>query len=218
MLLGSAATYAQATDKPVTDVAKTPYQSAMDGLLTKMKAANTAEAFEAVANGFDRIAQKETTKWHPKYYAAFNIIMQTMMTKDKTPELDAMLDKAEALLDEATKLTKKQDEILTMKAFLNSARIGVEPMKRGMQYGPKTIQLLAEAEKLNPSNPRVYYMRGQQFFYTPKEFGGGKEKAKAQFEQASMYFQREREGKKMEQYDPSWGEDQCKSMLAECAK
>ena len=47
-------------------------------------------------------------------------------------------------------------------------------MNRYMQYGPIAEQALQKAIKLNPENPRIYLLQGQDKFYTPEQYGGSK--------------------------------------------
>ena len=189
------------------------YMNGMKGMLVKMDAAKTPEAYQAVANGFERIANAEKTEWLPKYYAAFCYTMQAMMQTDKD-KIDPIADQAEKLVDEGIALNNN-DELLCVKSLCKSAKIGVNPMTRGMKMGQQSAKLLEEAKAINPNNPRIYYLQGQSKYYTPEAFGGGKKKAKEYFETAIAKFET---FKPTSELMPNWGAEQAKKMLEDCNK
>jgi hypothetical protein len=189
------------------------YHSTMAGLLTKMKSASSIEMYTPIANGFERVANAEPKQWLPKYYAAFCYVMQSMMNSNKD-QIDPVIDQAEKLLTDAAALVKN-DEILCLQAFCKSARIGVNPMARGMKYGMESSKLLESAKALNPENPRIYLLQGQSAFYTPEAFGGGKAKAKPIFEQAVAKYAA---FKPTDDLSPNWGADEANRMLEVCNK
>lgn len=190
------------------------YEGAMKGLMMKMSGATVPEAYQAVANGFERVANAETKEWLPRYYAAFNFIMQAYMTTDKT-KVDAIIDLADKHLADADALSPNNDEIKCLAAWAKSARINVDPMARGMKFGMESAQLLEDAKKINASNPRIYFMQGQSAFYTPEAFGGGKNKAKALFAKAVELYSTFKPSNEMM---PIWGSEQAAKMLEECSK
>lgn len=190
------------------------YEGAMKGLMTKMNGAAVPEAYQAIANGFERVANAETKEWLPRYYAAFNFILQASMTADKS-KVDGILDIADKHIADADGLAPNNDEIKCLSAWAKSSRINVDPMTRGMKYGMESAKLLEEAQKINASNPRIYFMQGQSAFYTPEAFGGGKAKAKALFAKSVELFGT---FKPSNELMPNWGSEQATKMLEECSK
>jgi hypothetical protein len=122
-----------------------------------------------------------------------------------------LLDLAQVQMDILQKSFKKESEIFALQAFLYQMRI--TDMSKGFKYSSLASEALAEAEKLNPNNPRIYYLRGNNTFHTPKAFGGGKEKAKPMFEKAAGLFESQKPANTIE---PAWGSEHNKQMLAEC--
>ena len=53
-----------------------------------------------------------------------------------------------------------------------------------MRLGGRASELLEKANELAPTNPRVALQRGVGFFFTPKAFGGGVEKAETELKRA----------------------------------
>lgn len=58
----------------------------------------------------------------------------------------------------------------------------------GMRLGPKASRDLDDAFELAPQNARVALLRGINFYFTPSAFGGGKDKAEAEFMRARTLF------------------------------
>jgi hypothetical protein len=86
--------------------------------------------------------------------------------------------------------------------MIATLRLMADPMNRYMQYGPVAQEALETARKLNPENPRVYLLEGQDKFYTPEQFGGSKAEAKKLFELAIKKFET---FKPANELDPDWG-------------
>ncbi len=189
------------------------YVGAMKSHFLKMKDAKSPESYQAIANGFERIAGAEKGEWLPKYYAAFCYVMQAMAMADKD-KVDAIIDQSEKLLEDASVISVN-DEIMCVQSLCKSARIGVDPMTRGMKYSMESAKLLGQAKALNPNNPRVYYLEGQSKFYTPEAYGGGKKAAKELFEKALATYAVFTPANELM---PTWGDEQVVKMLEECNK
>ena len=165
------------------------------------------EGLRELANGFERIAMAEKNQWLPYYYAALaQVNMGIMMMGGKmggdAGKIDPIADKAEALITQADGLNPNNSEIYIVKKMVATLRMMVDPMNRYMQYGPAAQQALETAKKLNPENPRVYLLEGQDKFFTPEQFGGSKAAAKLLFAQALQKFESFRPASSI---DPVWG-------------
>lgn len=66
--------------------------------------------------------------------------------------------------------------------------------------------LLAEAEQINPENPRTFYIRGMMKLKTPSMFGGSREEALKLFIKANALFEAEQTKKTI---GPRWGYEGC---------
>ena len=80
-------------------------------------------------------------------------------------------------------------------------------------YGPKATELLTQAIKLHPKNPRAYLLLGQFLLYTPSTYGGGKEKAKPVIEKSVQLFETFEPAAEL---DPTWGKNMAASLLKQC--
>ena len=135
------------------------------------------------------------------------------MEEDK--ERDAMLDKAQPLIDRAGKINPKEPEILVLQAFLYQSRIQVNPQFRGMTYSSKAEASLKKATEADDKNPRAWSLWGYNLYFTPALFGGGPDKALPLFEKAREKF---RAFKPLMPFYPRWGEPENLHMIAECRK
>jgi tetratricopeptide (TPR) repeat protein len=184
--------------------AENKYLEAMTKAIEKQKSASTIEAFFESANTFERISQMEKTEWLPLYYAAHCYIVVSFMEPDNAKK-DAVLDKAQQFLDKAFQIAPKESELFSLQAFLYPSRITVDPMTRGMEYIGKMNQALDEAIRLNPDNPRSYYLRAITVLNMPEGFGGGAASAKPIFEVAKQKFD---SFQPKTSISPDWGKEQ----------
>ena len=168
---------------------------------------------------FERIGDAEKTQWLPYYYAALTKINAAMISamdgQPSAAKIDPLADKAEELINKAEALAKNNSEIYLVKKMIATARLMADPMSRYMQYGPAAQQALETAKKLNPENPRVYLLEGQDKFYTPEQFGGSKSEAKKLFEEALKKYET---FKPATDIDPSWGKGTAQYFLNEASK
>jgi len=172
-------------------------------------AAFTPTAMTEKAALFERIGDAEKTQWQPYYYAAYCNVMNALISTDRN-KVDGLADQAEADLTKAEQMSAKNSEIACIKSLIATARLKVDPMNRGMQYGPIAAAALEEAKTYNPENPRVYLLQGQTLLFTPEQFGGSKEKAKTTFELALQKFAAFKPAGTL---DPKWGEAYTRSLL-----
>jgi len=188
------------------------YESAMNKQIALLDdpANRGPEKMQEIANTFERIAAAEKTQWLPYYYAAYCYVMNALMEKDKS-KVDMIDDKAQAAILQADALSPKNDEIYCIRSLIATARIGVDPQTRGMQYGTEAATWLAQAAQINKENPRVDMLQGQSLYYTPEQFGGSKEKAKEKFTVALKKFAA---FKPASGIAPHWGEEYTRQLLA----
>ena len=166
----------------------------------------------SVSAQFDMIADKWDNEWSANYYAAYAKVIASFIEQDSKKK-DLFLDAADRYLEKVKSLGKENDETYVLAALITSARIAVDGQNRGMQYSGIVNQSLEKAEKINPDNPRIYYLKGSSLFYQPEMYGGGKDKAKPYFEKAKDLFAKE---SKASIVKPYWGEKQNLDYLKQC--
>ena len=191
------------------------YVKAMEAQMTAVDTVNSASGWFDMANTFQRIADAEKTQWLPYYYAALSHTMGAyrLLTTPNAGKVDAEADAADDLLKKAESISKDNSEIFVVKKMISTLRMSVDPQNRYMTYGPAAQEALEKAKQLNPTNPRVALLEGQDKFYTPEQYGGSKTEAKAIFEDAMKKFD---SFKPESSIAPNWGLRQVKWLYAQC--
>lgn len=187
------------------------YTAAMQKGLSLLSDAESIEDMTAVVNHFERVAQAESQEWLPGYYAAYTLSMQSFQTEGGE-EKDELLDKAQDWIDNIQELAPEESEILVMQAMIYQARIQVDFMARGAEMSMLQASALAEAEEMNPENPRIFLLRGQNTYYTPEFFGGGAEAARPILETAKEKFEAYESDNELA---PAWGSGSLEYLLAQ---
>lgn len=187
------------------------YEEVMKTSIKKMKSLPSSTELTNLANQFARIANAEKEEWLPDYYAAYCFVGSTFFDEMETEIKHQQLDKAQTILDKLTKNNSSESEVFALQALIYQLRI--TDMSKGYKYSKLAGEAIAVAEKLNPENPRVYYLRGSNTFHTPKFFGGGAEKAKPDLEKAAVMFQNY---KPENELLPIWGEPHNNQLLSNC--
>lgn len=186
-----------------------PYLSAMLGAIEKMEQASDPADLMEIANRFERIATAEKSRWMPYYYASYSLISMSFDEQDGNKK-DQILDRAQELLDQAMELEPGESELYTLQAFLYPSRIMVDPMGRGMDLIGKMLAALETAKKLNPDNPRAYFLEGINKLNLPPSMGGGADMAKPILEEALYKFE---VFANEDPLWPGWGEDPTREEL-----
>lgn len=187
------------------------YEEAMKTNIDKMNRLSSSVELQNLAAQFERIGNAEPDKWLPDYYAAYCYVFSTVFNNMDKDAKTVQLDKAQTLIDELMKKYSKESEIHALQAFLYQLRI--TDMISGAKYSGKAAEEIAIAEKLNPENPRVFYLRGSNTFHSPKFIGGGPDKAKPDLEKAAALFTSQ---KPTDQLMPTWGAYHNKQLLDQC--
>lgn len=188
------------------------FEDGMTKALAQMDTASNAASFLSAGNTFERIAKAEKNQWLPYYYSALCRVTGCYMTGD-VAKYDAILDVAFEHISIADSLSPDNSEIYVVRSMINGARIAVDPMTRGQQYGMMTMMQLSKAMSLDPNNPRAFYVMGQSLMYTPEQYGGGKDKACPMlFSAKSKYASFVPAGPLY----PNWGAEQLDEALKQC--
>ena len=185
------------------------YVDAMKKNLTLMDSAKTTSDFQNVANAFERIGDAEKTQWLPYYYAGLALTRIGWM--DQKLDKDANAEKIKALCAKAEAI-QNNSEICTIRNMAATQQMMVDPQTRWQTYGVEASTALQTGMKLDPNNPRLYYLQGMSLFNTPEQYGGGKDKAKPVFAKSVELFKKE-EPKPLY---PNWGKEQAEQMLEKC--
>lgn len=188
------------------------YAGAMQKNLEAITNAKSPAEMHDLSNAFERIGDTEKNQWLPYYYAAMTEVLNGFMATDKSGA-DVIADRAELLINKADALEPKNSEISCIKSMIASLRMMVDPMQRWQQYGALSSQLLEEAKKQDPTNPRPFALLAQNLFYTPAQFGGGCTTAKPVAEEGVKLLDA---FKAKSPLHPTWGKTQFDMVLGQC--
>ncbi|MBL4655656.1 MAG: hypothetical protein JKY33_07525 [Bacteroidia bacterium] len=188
------------------------FVKAMKGVLAVMDTSKSIKSLQKASNKFERIAMAEKKEWLPYYYAAHCNALIGFYT-EKKKEKDVFYDKALAFKDKADSIDNNNSEIYALHGFILQFKLMVNPMVRGRTLGPESGRILQQAMELDGNNPRPYYLTGSNLFYTPAQYGGGKDKACPLLEKSVQKYEA---FKPESDLHPTWGGDRAQMLWAKC--
>ena len=210
VILVASFSFAQMPDK---------FVKAMEAKIARIDTAKSVQDWVDITAAFERIAEAEKNQWLPYYYAALCNATAGLMIGSggdimvaKADKTDPYADKADMQIKKAEELVKNNSEIYVVKKMIATLRMMGDVMSRAQTYMSEAQAMLDEAKKLNPENPRVYILEGQDKFYTPEQFGGSKEEAKVLFEKAQKLYDT---FKPETSIHPGWGKGQVAYFLSQ---
>lgn len=174
--------------------------------------ADSVSQYQQAANGLERIAQAEPTRWEPLYYTAFAYILMSNKETDKAKR-DLYLDQAVAAISKAKALVHDESEVMALEGFAYMMRIPIDPASRGMMFAPKAMQAFERAVALNGSNPRALALKAQMEFGTAQFFKSGTEASCALNARALELFATH---VPKDELSPAWGKDMAEGLAKNC--
>jgi hypothetical protein len=199
-----------ASTATVAAAAPAGYADMMTATIKELNSTGDPALLKDIVSKFERAAAAMPTDWLPQYYQAYGRLLTVFQGKEEGDTKDKYLDQAEASLAQARKLGGEESELLVLQAYIHQARLGISPMTRSMKYSGLVNEALAQAKKINPANPRIYLVEGNNLYFTPKMFGGGADVAKPVYEEAQARYAA---FKPVGPLMPSWGERQLQGRL-----
>lgn len=188
------------------------YKQAMATNIKKIDSVKSPDDLLAVSQAFERIADAEKTQWLPYYYASFTYSLHAFM-KNTPASNDTYANKAEELINKAEALEQNNSEIACVKSLIASMRMIVDPQSRWQTFGPAIQQEIDKSKSIDPTNPRPYFLQGQNLRYTPEQFGGGCAQAKPVLEEALKKYET---FKPATDLHPTWGKGEVTKLLEGC--
>src|SRR5690606_6527101 len=143
------------------------YQQAMEKAVAALDTTQSVTGLQELGNTVSRIANAEKDKWLPYYYAADRQVMQAFLDQKNKDRMREKADEAESLTSRADELSPGNAAIRCMQSLILSARISINPAVNGAILGPRSREVLEEAIRLAPENPRPRLLWGQALMYTP---------------------------------------------------
>jgi hypothetical protein len=196
----------------ISAVSAQTFEASLKQAVARFDTASSGPSMRAGISDLDAIAVKYPDKWASHFYAAYARIKSSFTLEEKG-QRDALIDAAESALTRAEKLAPNKEEIFILQAWAAKARLAVDPPDRWRKCNALYDDAIGKAKKMNPENPRIYFLDGQGYFYRPKLWGGGKSKARPYFQTAKQLFAKE---DKSDILKPSWGEKANEEFLEQC--
>lgn len=188
------------------------YVSAMKANISQLDSVVGKGNGTELSNNFERIGDAEKTQWLPYYYAAYCTIVQGMVETDNSKK-DPIANKAKGFIDKAEGiLGKENSETDVIKAMIATVQMTVDPQTRYMTYGPQIAAFTEKSKALDSTNPRPVLLQAETTFYTPKQFGGGKDVAKPMLDKASELYNA---FKPETELSPNWGKTAVEYFLSQ---
>jgi len=188
------------------------YESAMLSSIQRLNSVSSVDAYRDVAASFERIAEAEQSKWLPYYYAGLSFVWASHTVQDGAT-IDGLLDKAQAMVDKAGKLSAKNDEIITLQGYIYMMKVAVDPANRGAQYSGMAMQQFGQAVGINDQNPRALLMMGRMQMGTDQFFGNDLSQSCGMIKKAAAMFETQEPKSNI---DPSWGKEMASMFMAQC--
>ena len=188
------------------------FEEAMKKNIDAIYKAQTIEELQQSTNAFERIANTETQKWEPNYYAAFGYVMMSNKEKDGTKK-DQYLDQALASINKAKTLVPNESEVIALEGFVHMIRVTVNPGSRGPQYVPLATQAFSKAISLNPENPRALALLAQMQYGSAQFFGSSTIEACATLSKALEKFDTFKSDNAIA---PMWGRGMAEGLKTQC--
>lgn len=190
----------------------TQYEAAMKKNIELIYSAQSKDDFQSAINTFERIAQKETDKWEPLYYAGYGYLMMAIQEKEAINK-DALLDQALKATKKASDIKASESEVVALTGFIHMIRVTVDPASRGQQYSGMAFQEFSKAVKLDPENPRALALLAQMQFGTAKFFGSATDEACATNGSAIEKFDTYKSDNPLA---PVWGKSMTEQLKGAC--
>ncbi len=188
------------------------FEKLMKQNLETARAMGEKTDYKNLGDEFTKIAKHNKTRFEPLYYSAYCYIVSSWQIND-LPEKANVLTMAKKQIDKAAILSANNDEILVLVAFYYQAMIMMDPANNGQKYSMKAEELLRKAQAINKNNPRAEFLRAQNVYYRPAQYGGGKEKALPLFEESAKLFKQQDTDNYLL---PVWGERTNGEMIKQC--
>ena len=189
-----------------------PFEESLKHAFTRFDTASSRSSMAVGTADLDTLAAKNPDKWAGHFYSAYAQIKTSFSLTDRNLR-DELIDGAEAALNKAEKLSPNNEEIFILRGWCAKARMAVDPPDRWKKCNALYDDAIGKAKKINAENPRIYFLDGQGYFYKPRLWGGGKDKARVCFQKAKQLFVKEDKGNLSR---PSWGEKANEEFLSKC--
>jgi len=138
---------------------------------------------------FERLLNQTDKKFLVHYYIAYaDYHLINFYQKDEIKDrMEKFLDDGIQHLKQSIELNENFSESFALLSSLLGRKISLSPFK-AIVLGPRSGTAISKAMLLEPENPRVHFIAGINAYFTPRMFGGGKDKARHSLKKALQLF------------------------------
>ena len=175
------------------------------------------QRFEDAVAIFAVAQQREPNRVDPLYWEGvvqFHLVNLTLFGLEEQRDKDGAkqyLHRGMAVLEEAVEIDNRHGESHALLGTLIGISIYMNPL-RGITRGKDVFKHFQLASQIAPENPRVYYLAGTSYLFTPAFLGGGVEKGVKYLLQAEHHFVKEAQ-QPAKPAEPRWGFSTCLAFL-----
>jgi tetratricopeptide (TPR) repeat protein len=158
------------------------------------------------------VAKEKTASFYPVYYIALcdYRLATYYLTLGQMDKAEPYIKEGQDYLKKAMELQPDFGELDAFYAYMLGFEIALNPEK-AMSLGMESFQYFGKAFEKSPENPRVNYLQGVSYLYTPVEYGGGADAAIEILAKSIELFEKENI---QDPVKPSWGKDEAYTFLA----
>lgn len=155
---------------------------------------------------FERLLPDPSKAWLVRYYIglADYRLVSFYFSKQNNETAQKFIEDGIDQLQQCIESRANFAEAHSLLSSLYGNKIAVSPFS-AMTLRSKSDKAIGKAKELEPNNPRNFLIAGWSAYFTPKIFGGSREKAKKYFEQAIACFD---SFKVTDPLLPDWGHDE----------
>ena len=180
-------------------------QGSENEIYTKIKSALTIYNFDSLNAIRSTLAaryeqEKASSALYYLTYSEYKLL-EMCLRKDTASRFTGIKESAEKHANELSGIKGFESEGKVLMAGIYMMRIAYN-WSEAIALTPLLYATLADAEKADKNNPRVFLLRGMMKFNTPEMFGGSKEDALTNFLSAAKLFENTEETKA---FNPEWG-------------
>ena len=187
------------------------YVASMQTLIAAIADASSIEDFQSSAQEFVRLSDTHTQNWESMYYAAYCYI--SMCVQERVPAQKSIyLDQAQDYLERAKQLTNNA-ELHILQAYLYQSRANANANMAASNVSAMVTASLAEAQKMDADNPRIYFLKAQHLYFLPSEAGGGLNNACPVIQEAIQKYETYQASNAL---SPNWGQNMTQELFAVC--
>lgn len=191
------------------------FHQKMGEVLQQYAKCQSIEDYQQSANQFKMIANVEQSEWLPLYYHAHAYIIMSFMSQEDAETKDALLAESDKSIKKMLAIVPNEVEAVALNAFYLTAKLVIDPMNRGPQYGMFFAQTIGKAQAMDPTNPRVRYLKlandiGSAGFFgkDPAEYKGDAESILKEWDTYII----------KSPIHPNWGKNLVDSLLRQVSK